>query len=43
MRIEVCMSCMNLFMLMEFMHRKICSVRGGGVGGEMERDVNIGK
>ena len=43
MRIEVCMSCMNLFMLMEFMQRKNFLVRGGGVGGEMERGVNIGK
>ena len=42
-RIEVCMSCMNLFMLMKFMQRKKCWVSGGGVGGEMERDVNMGK
>ena len=39
MRIDVCMSCMNLFMLMEFIQRKKSSVSGGGVGDEMGRDV----
>ena len=40
---EVRMSRMKLLRLMDFMQRKKCLVNGGGDGGEMTRDVKIGK
>ena len=37
------MSRMKLLRLIDLMQRKKCSVSGGGDGGEMTRDVKIGK
>jgi hypothetical protein len=37
------MSRIRLLILIDLKQRKKCFVRGGGTGGEIERDVKIGK